>query len=103
MGCKPTKRKEDERMAKKEVKKEKKPKAEKPTKNNELAAKVLSVMEALQKNGVTEITSTVLRDKLGTKNRAAIRQVMKGLAKAGKVVIEKKEFGKRKQYTYRLA
>lgn len=88
-------------MAKKEVKKEKS--KTKPKKNNELAIKVLGVMEALQKNGVTETTSTVLRDKLGTKNRAVIRQVMRGLEKEGKVVINEKAVGKRKQYSYRLA
>ena len=88
-------------MAKKEVKKEKS--KTKPKKNNELAIKVLGVIEALQKNGVTETTSTVLRDKLGTKNRAVIRQVMRGLEKEGKVVISEKAVGKRKQYSYRLA
>jgi len=88
-------------MAKKEVKKEKS--KTKAKKNNELAIKVLGVMEALQKNGVTETTSTVLRDKLGTKNRAVIRQVMRGLEKEGKVVISEKAVGKRKQYSYRLA
>jgi len=88
-------------MAKKEVKKEKS--KTKPKKNNELAIKVLGVIEALQKNGVTETTSTVLRDKLGTKNRAVIRQVMRGLEKEGKVVISEKVVGKRKQYSYRLA
>jgi len=95
----PTKRKEVDSVAKKEVEK---PKG-RPKKNNELGAKVLAIMEALRKNGVTETTSTVLRDKLGTKNRGVIRQVMRRLEKQGKVVIEKKEFGKRKQYVYRLA
>ena len=75
----------------------------KPTKNNELAAKVLEVMKTLQANGVTETTSTVLRDKVGTKNRSAIRRVMKFLAEEGKVVIGEKTAGKRRQYTYKLA
>jgi hypothetical protein len=88
-------------MAKKEAKKEKS--KIKPKKNNELAIKVLGVMEALQKNGVTETTSTVLRDKLGTKNRAVIRQVMRGLEKEGKIVISEKAIGKRKQFIYKLA
>jgi len=82
---------------------EEKPTKEKPTKNNELAIKVLGVLEILQKNGVTETTSTVLRDKLGTKNRGVIRRVMKGLALQGKVVVSEKKLGKRKRYTYRLA
>jgi len=85
-------------LAEKEVKKDKKPKA-----NNELAVKVLGVLEVLQKNGVAETTSTVLRDKLGTKNRSVIRRVMRGLAQQGKVVISEKKFGKRKQYVYKLA
>lgn len=84
------------------AKKEKTPKA-KPTKNNELAIKILDVMRTLQVNGVTEATSTTLRDKVGTKNRSAIRRVMKLLAKEGKVVISEKTVGKRKRYYYRLA
>ena len=88
-------------MAKKEVKKEKS--KTKPKKNNELAIKVLGVMEALQKNGVTETTSTVLRDKLGTKNRGAIRAVMRRLSKEGKVVIEEEKHGQRRQFKYKLA
>jgi len=84
-------------MAKKEGKKKE------AQKNNELAVKILAVMETLRRNGVTETTSTVLRDKVGTKNRAVIRRVMKGLKKAGKVVISEKTHGKRKQYTYKLA
>lgn len=82
---------------KKEVKNQKK-----PTKNNELAVKILGVMETLRNNGVTETTSTVLRDKLGTKNRAVVRRVMRGLVEQGKVVISEKTHGKRKQYFYRL-
>lgn len=89
-------------MAEKKVK-EKKSKVEKPEKNNELAVKILGVMETLRNNGVTETTSTVLRDKLGTKNRAVVRRVMKGLAEQGKVVISEKTVGKRKQYIYKLA
>jgi len=64
-----------------------KPTKEKPTKNNELAVKVLGVLEILHNNGVTETTSTVLRDKLGTKNRGVVRRVMKILETQGKVVI----------------
>ena len=73
------------------------------TKNNELAAKILAVMETLRSNGITETNSTVLRDKVGTKTRTPIRRVMKMLAEDGKVVIGEKEVGKRKQYVYKLA
>ncbi|MDH5782524.1 MAG: hypothetical protein OEZ35_02480 [Candidatus Bathyarchaeota archaeon] len=88
-------------MAEKEVKEEAKKEAEK--KPNELGAKILGVMETLHSNGIVETTSTVLRDKVGTKNRAVIRRVMKGLVKTGKVEISEKKVGKRKQYLYRLA
>lgn len=77
-------------------------KEKKPTRNNELGTKVLGVMETLRGNGVVEVTSTVLRDKVGTKNRAVIRRTLKGLAQQGKVVISEKTFGKRKQYVYKL-
>ena len=87
-------------MAKKE---EKKLKEAKPSKNNELAVKILAVMADLRRNGVAEINSTTLRDKAGTKNRAVIRRAMKGLAKQGKVVISEKAHGKRKRYIYKLA
>ena len=84
-------------MAKKEAEKKK------PTKNNELAVKILGVMADLRRNGVKEVNSTVLRDKVGTKNRAVIRRLMKGLVKQGKVVRSEKVHGKRKQYIYKLA
>lgn len=85
-------------MVKKGGKPEKKAKP-----NNELAVKILEVMKTLQANGIEETNSTVLRDKVGTKNRSAIRRVMKLLEKNGKVLISEKTVGKRKQYTYRLA
>ena len=75
----------------------------KSTKNNELTAKILGVMETLRGNGVAEVNSTTLRDKVGTKNRAVIRRVMKGLIKQGTVVRTEKAHEKRKQYSYRLA
>jgi len=78
-------------------------KEKKSTTNNELAVRVLDVMETLRNNGVTETTSTVLGDKLGAKNRAVVRRVMRGLVKQGKVVISEKTHGKRKQYVYKLA
>lgn len=80
-----------------------KEKKEKPSKNNELAVRILGTMEALRRNGVKETTSTVLRDKLETKNRAVIRRAMKGLVKTGKVVRSEKVHGKRKKYIYKLA
>ena len=86
-------------MAKKEPKQAEK----KPTKNNQLATKILAVMGELRRNGVTELNSTTLRDKVGTKNRAVIRRAMKGLAEAGMVLISEKMHGKRKRYTYSLA
>ena len=60
-------------MGKKE---DKKPKEDKPSKNNELAVRILAVIGDLRRNGVTEINSTTLRDKVGTKNRAVIRRAM---------------------------
>lgn len=75
----------------------------KSTKNNELTAKILAVMETLRGNGVQEVNSTTLRHKIGTKNRAVIRRAMKGLVKQGKVVINEKAHGRHKQYTYKLA
>jgi predicted transcriptional regulator len=86
-------------MAKKESKEAEK----KPTKDNELAVKILAVMADLRRNGVTETNSTTLRDKVGTKNRAVIRRAMKGLAETGMVVISEKKVGKRERYTYKLA
>lgn len=91
--------KEVDRMAKEKIEVEKE---KKPTENNELAVKILDVMETLHNNGVTETNSTVLRDKVGTKNRADIRRVMKKLASDGKVVISQKTEGKRRRYTYKL-
>lgn len=88
---------EKEEEKKGEVK-EKKPKAK-----NDLSAKIIGVMQGLLANGVEETNSTVLKDKLKTKNRAVIRKAMKELAKEGKVVIEEKPRGKRKTYTYKLA
>ena len=56
--------------------------------------KVLEVMKTLRADDIMEVTSTVLRDKLGTKNRAVIRSAMKNLQKTGMVTIEKKAFGR---------
>lgn len=71
-----------------------------------LEEQVYAVMKTLQKNGITEFTSTLLRDKLQLdkeSGRGKIRTVMKRLAKQGKVTMGlKKNTGKRKQYVYKL-
>ena len=72
-------------------------------KPSELAAKVLKVMATLKANGIVETNSTTLRDKVGTKNRGAIRQVMKRLEKDGKVVTIEEKHGTRRQFKYKLA
>jgi hypothetical protein len=63
-------------------------------------------MQTLTQNGIIEVTSTVLRDKLGLDKEAGrdnVRRVMKKLETEGKIIIEKKAFnGKRKRYVYRL-
>jgi hypothetical protein len=72
-----------------------------------LDERLLAAMKTLRENGITEFTSTLLRDKLALdkeSGRGKIRRVMKRLAKDGKVVIsQKSNTGKRKQYVYKLA
>jgi hypothetical protein len=71
-----------------------------------LEDKVLAVMKTLTANGITEFTSTLLRDKLQLdkeSGRDQIRRAMRKLAKDGKVVITEKQHGERKQYVYKLA
>ena len=80
-----------------------KKKEKEPTKNNELADRILEVMQRLKANGVMETNSTTLRDKLKTKSRGEIRRAMKLLEKDGKVIIGQQTAGKRKRFTYRLA
>ena len=69
---------------------------------------VLAVMEKLAANGVVEVHSRLISDKLGLepdKGRNKVRNIMKKLEADGKVVIEKKavkEKGARKQYVYKL-
>ena len=67
---------------------------------------VLAILEKLTENGVTEVTSRLISDKLGLepdKGRNLVRRLMKKLQKDGKVVIESKAVqGKRKTYIYRL-
>lgn len=77
-----------------------KPPAKKPT-----AEEVSEVMRKLAENGIVEISSTLLRDKLNLdkeSGRDQIRRIMRKLEKAGKVVITQKMKGKRKQYIYKL-
>ena len=59
----------------------------------------------LKKNGITEFTSTLLRDKLGLDKevgRDQVRRIMRKLEKDGKVDIGQKEAGRSKQYIYKL-
>ena len=66
---------------------------------------VLAEMQRLAANGITEFSSTLLRDKLGLDKetgRDQVRRAMRKLEKAGKVEIGKKEVGKRRQYVYKL-
>jgi len=89
----------------------KKAKSDKPAKpqSAELSKQekdVLAVMEKLGENGIGEVTSRLVSDKLGfadaDKGRGRVRVLMKKLEKVGKVEIGEKEVGKRKQYTYKL-
>ena len=66
---------------------------------------VLKEMQRLAANGIVEVTSTLLRDKMGLdkeSGRDQVRRLMRKLEKAGKVEIGQKEVGKRKQYIYKL-
>ena len=80
------------------------PPAKKPT--EALAEQIVDVMRKLKENGVVEVTSTLLRDKLGLdkeSGRDQVRRVMKKLEKDGKIVVEKKKVGeKKKRYVYKL-
>ena len=95
-------------------KKKPKVKADKPTKAGELPTArpkkpseedVLAIMEKLAENGIVEVHSRLISDKLGLEpdtGRGKVRQIMKKLEKAGKVEISQKMKGKRKQYIYKL-
>lgn len=77
----------------------------KPTKKNaKIEGEVLVVMRVLAENGIAEVSSTLLRDKLGLKKggRGAVRRAMRKMEAEGKVVIGQKAIGKQKQFTYRL-
>jgi len=67
---------------------------------------VLAIMQKLAKNGIVEVTSRLISDKLGLEpdaGRQKVRTLMKKLEKVGKVVIECKAVkGKREQYIYKL-
>jgi len=84
-----------------------KAKAEKPAKKP-TEKDVLAVMQKLTENGIAEVTSRLISDKLGfadaDKGRGKVRQIMKKLEKAGKVIVEKKRVKEkaRKQYVYTL-
>lgn len=93
--------------AEKQGKKPEQPAAKKEKSAAELLdERVLAQMKTLRVNGIKEVTSTVLRDKLALdkeSGRGQIRRVMKRLAKDGKVIISlKSNTGKRKQYMYSL-
>ena len=92
-----------------------KAKVEKPTKLPSAKPKkkptekqVLAEMKRLAANGIVEVHSRLVSDKLGLdpdKGRQQVRVLMKKLEKTGRVVIEKKtvkEKGARKRYVYRL-
>lgn len=73
-----------------------------------LQERVLAIMQKLAQNGVVEVGSRLVSDKLNLdpdKGRTKVRNTMKRLEKAGKVVIERKavkEKGAQKRYFYRL-
>ena len=69
---------------------------------------MLALIQKLAENGVVEVHSRLVSDKLNLepdRGRQRVRQIMKRLEESGKVVIEKKavkEKGARKHYVYRL-
>ena len=69
---------------------------------------VLVIMQKLTANGIVEVSSRSISDKLGLepdKGRQQVRVLMKKLEAKGKVAIERKavkETGARKQFVYRL-
>ncbi len=71
-----------------------------------LAEQVYAVMQKLAENGITEVSSRLISDKLGLepdKGRGQVRNAMKKLEADGKVIIERKALkGKREQYVYKL-
>jgi predicted transcriptional regulator len=87
--------------------KKKPSKPEKPIsdKRKALEEEVLNLMTKFAENGITEVGSRLVADKLGLepdRGRQQVRALMKRLEKAGKVVISQKQQGKRKQYIYTL-
>lgn len=71
-----------------------------------LAEQALEIIGKLNKNGIVDVTSRLLSDKLGLDadaGRQKVRTLMKKLEKTGKVVVEQKAVkGARKRYVYRL-
>lgn len=65
---------------------------------------IVTVMKQLEANGIKEVISRLISDKLGLDKetgRGVVRRAMKALEKDGKVVISKKE-GAKRQYAYKL-
>ena len=66
---------------------------------------MLATLTQLSANGLKEITSTLLRDKLGLdkeSGRDQVRRVMANLAKDGKVTVTQRMKGKAKQFLFSL-
>ena len=66
---------------------------------------VLNLMVKLKANGVAETTTSLFVEKLSLdkeSGRDQIRRLMRKLEADGKVVISRKEQGKRKQYVFKL-
>ena len=69
------------------------------------ALTIISLMKTLRENGITKVTSRLLKDKLGLDaehGRGQIRRLMRKLEAEGKVIISEKTVGKQKQYVYSL-
>lgn len=69
------------------------------------ALTIISLMKTLRENGITKVTSRLLKDKLGLDSehgRGQIRRLMRKLEAEGKVIISEKMVGKQKQYVYSL-
>ena len=69
------------------------------------ALTIISLMKTLRENGITKVTSRLLKDKLGLDaehGRGQIRRLMRKLEAEGKVVIGERKKGMLKQYVYSL-
>jgi len=88
---------------KEKIAKSDKPPSAKPKKPSE--KQVLAEMKRLGANGIAEVHSRLISDKLGLdkeSGRDQVRRIVRKLEKAGKVEIGQKEVGKRRQYVYKL-